>query len=127
MRLSAEQYEQIVAALRSDQSRQRQADKRTAPRVGLRMKLQIIPCIPTKTPQKLLLRIRDISGSGIGLLHSEPMLPGTFFLAGFLRGNGQSLMVLYRVVRCKSVGHRQFTIGATFERLITPEMLNQVA
>lgn len=127
MRLSAEQYEQIVAALRSDQGRKRQSDKRTAPRVGLRMQLRIIPCIPTKTPQKHLLRIRDISVSGIGLIHTEPMLPGTFFLAGFQRANGESLLVLYRVVRCMYLGHRQYTVGATFERLITPEMLNKVA
>ena len=127
MRLSAEQYEQIVAALRSDQGRKRSKDKRVAPRVGVRMQALVIPCTPTHVPQTHLLRIRDISVTGIGLVHSEALLAGSYFLAGFQRGNGETLLVLYRVVRCGSIGHRQFSIGASFDRLITPEMLNQVA
>ena len=127
MRLSAEQYEQIVAALRSDKARKRPSDHRQAPRVGLRMQALIIPCTPTNQPQTHMLRIRDISVSGIGLVHTEAMLAGSYFLAGFQRANGETLLVLYRVVRCNAIGHRQFSIGATFDRLITPDMLNQVA
>src|SRR5688572_12841070 len=111
MSFTAEQFNQIVESLRSDSLGKRSYEKRTAPRVGVRTKLEIVPLpglppgvpVPARLPPAAAngpivhVWVRDISADGIGILHATAMEPGTRFAAHFLRGQRAPLSVVYAV------------------------------
>src|SRR5215207_7538318 len=97
MRLTAEQFEQILASLKSDTSRPRSQDKRSSPRVGVRMQATIIPCLPGEDAKPHVVWVRDLSVHGIGLVHNDSLPVGSYFLALFQRKAGERLTVLYTV------------------------------
>ena len=118
MRLTAEQYEQIVTSLRSDSTRTRHHEKRHSPRVGLRMQVTVIPCVTGQPAKQYEMWVRDLSTNGIGLIGSEPARVGSYFLAVFKRATNETLTVLYRVVNCRQQTDRQYSIGAKLDRVI---------
>ena len=118
MKLTAEQFEQIVAHLRSDKGRGGQQDRRRAPRVGLRTLITIVPCVSGGSMARREVRVRDLSADGIGLLHREPLKLGTFLVSLLPRANGEPVNAVYRVVRCHQVGDRQYLVGAKLDRVI---------
>ena len=67
--LSAEQFRQITESLRSDAPQRGSLEKRGAPRVGMRVKLLIIPAEPLARP--LMSWLRDLSADGIGIVLPE--------------------------------------------------------
>src|SRR5690242_11149426 len=74
--LTAELFDQIVNSLKSDIGR-RTNEKRTKPRVGVRGRVQILPINADGTvAQKFDVWVRDVSASGIGILHNSPLSTG---------------------------------------------------
>jgi hypothetical protein len=124
MKLTAEQFEQILASLKSDSSRPRQQDKRSSPRVGIRMQVTIVPCLPNQPATPHVVWVRDVSAQGIGLIHNEPLPIASYFLAIFQRKGGDKLTVLYKVASCSRLSTQQTLIGAQIDRVITSEMLD---
>ena len=61
--------------------------------------------------------IRDISLKGIGLVASEPLEIGGYFVIVF-RGSIESISVLYKVVRCAATSDKQYLVGARFDRYL---------
>jgi hypothetical protein len=136
MTLTAEQFRQIVESLRSDSLSKRSYEKRTAPRVGVRTKLGIIPldAAPAASPAPrtgpafvtaapegagtLHVWVRDISADGIGVLHSAPMESGARFVAHFHRPGRPPMAVAYTVTHCRTISKTLFTIGAKLDRII---------
>jgi hypothetical protein len=132
MSFTAEQFNQIVESLRSDSLGKRSYEKRTAPRVGVRTKLEIVPLpglppgvpVPPRLPPAAAsgpvenVWVRDISADGIGILHASPMDAGARFVAHFLRGQRAPLSVVYAVTHCKTISKTLFTIGAKLERVL---------
>ena len=123
MLLTAEQYEQIVRQLRSEQSRGRNTERRTSPRAGLRAQVRVIPCRTTGDTTVLTARVRDISADGIGLLLPEPLAPGTYLVLTLSTAKRRSatLDLLFLAVRCEPLPNGQYSVGARFQRLITAE------
>ena len=131
MSFTAEQFNQIVESLRSDSLGKRSYEKRTAPRVGVRTRLEIVP-LPGLPPGAIVparltssmgtgpvsVWVRDISADGIGILHATHMDSGTRFVAHFLRGQREPLSVVYTVTNCKTISKTLFTIGAKLERVL---------
>ena len=122
MKLTAEQFEQILASLKSDSSRPRQQDKRSSPRVGIRMQVTIVPCVQGQPATPHLVWVRDVSAHGMGLIHNEPLPIGSYFLALFQRKGGERLTVLYKVASCSRLSTQQTLIGAQIDRVITSDM-----
>jgi hypothetical protein len=118
VKLTAEQFEQIVSRLKSDDYRGRQHENRSSPRVGVRVQAVVIPCTPGRKPTQYLVWVRDISQNGICLLHTEPMPRGSYFLVAFKRRTGETLTALYQVAHCQQQSDRQYTIGAKLDRVM---------
>jgi hypothetical protein len=119
MQLSAELYQQIVDALRSDSSRDR--DKRTAPRVGLRAQVKILPPIGVRAPAELM-RCRNLSASGIGLMHNKEMRSGSEFIASLpATGLAAPVHISCIVVHCRKLSPDLFTIGGRIIRVLTSD------
>ena len=123
MKLTAEQFEQILASLKSDSSRPRQQDKRSSPRVGIRMQVTIVPCVQGQPATPHLVWVRDVSAHGMGLIHNQPLPIGSYFLALFQRKAGDRLTVLYKVASCSRLSTQQTLIGAQIDRVITSDMM----
>ena len=128
MRLSAEQFETILASLKSYDQGNRTVEKRRSPRVGLRMMAMLIRCGQRRgngaAPVASDVKIRDISTEGIGLTMSEPIARGEFVILGFRRSTGELLSVLYKISHCQRLSERTFAVGARFDRVITAEEAN---
>jgi hypothetical protein len=113
MNLSAEQFEHIIAALRSDAICGRNAEQRAAPRVGMRMQVSVALLNNGAAITRHQVRVRDISITGIGLLASEEIQIGTYFAVHFA-GRDDGVTVLYQVVRSQAVGEKMYQVGASF-------------
>jgi hypothetical protein len=122
MFLGAEQYDEIVSHLRSDRTRQRTHERRSSPRVGLRVQVQLIPCRTGGRASVQTAWLRDISATGVGLVCHELLEAGTYLVVCFPRKKkGQSLDVLFVVTRCTRLTPGHFSIGARFQRIIRPD------
>ena len=119
MHLQADQYERIVTQLRSEHKRER----RGAPRVGLRAKIDLIPCCTGAAARLHTVWLRDLSASGIGFIFHEALAVGTYVVIALPRAAQATLDMLFYVARCSPLSNGQFSIGARFERVITEEDL----
>ncbi len=120
MELRAEQYEQIIAHLPSKSAdRPRSTERRTAPRVGLRAQIQIIPRCAGVPAKVVPAWIRDISHNGIGLIFHEALDPGIAIVLSLPGSKSRTVDLLFDIVRCTPLSNGQFSIGARFQRLAT--------
>ena len=119
MELSAELFHQIVEALKSDVSRDR--DKRTTPRVGLRAMVTILPPLGVRAPSERV-RCRNLSATGIGLMHSRELRSGTEFVACLpAAGLANPVHIACTVVHCRKMSPELFSIGARIVRVLTSD------
>jgi hypothetical protein len=110
--LSAECYQQIVRALKSDGGRHFN-ENRARPRVGVRGRVQIAPLRPDGHRSEIFdVWVRDLSARGMGILHTRPLHPGVRFDAIFHRADAGPLVLTYVVVQVKSVDDGMYTLGA---------------
>jgi hypothetical protein len=125
MTLSAELFNQIVKALRSDDRGER--DKRSAPRVGLRAQVEILLKPGTRTPP-VLMWCRNLSANGIGLMHTKDVPVGSEFVARLPAGaNVAPAHVSCVIVHCKKASLELYTIGARIIRLLSSEEATALA
>jgi hypothetical protein len=125
MELSAELFHQICEALRSDSSRER--DKRTAPRVGLRAMVTILPPLGVRAPAERM-RCRNLSASGVGLMHSKEMRSGTEFVVCLpAAGLARPVHIACVVVHCRKMSPELFSIGARILRVLTSDEAAMIA
>src|SRR4051794_30327883 len=104
MLLTAEMYQQIVKALRSD--RREVQDRRKYPRVGLRAKITIIPLNSNRQPmQAQCVWVRDVSAGGFGLVVRQKLTPGQLFIVRLERRGEEPLSLLCDVVRNIGADH----------------------
>ncbi len=57
-------------------------------------------------------KLRDFSATGLGLLSTEMIEPGTRFAVRLVRPDGSKVAVAFEVVYCRPVSSQAFTIGA---------------
>jgi hypothetical protein len=117
MQLSAEQFEKILSALRSDVPSAGVKDKRRRPRVGLRATVLIVETAARGKGVRGQATIRDVSREGIGLQRSMSMKIGTRFLVQFPGNEGETLSILCTVRHCEAVADSFWHVGATFIRV----------
>ena len=125
MELSAELFHQIVEALKSDSSRER--DKRSAPRVGLRAMVTILPPLGVRAPAERM-RCRNLSASGIGLMHNKELRCGTEFVACLpATGMSKPVHIACTVVHCRKLSPDLFSIGGRIVRVLTSDEAAMIA
>jgi hypothetical protein len=118
MQLTADQFQEIINSLRSDSL----GGRRTAPRVGLRIQMTVIPCADNNIIEHTVW-LRDISVSGMCFIHTRPFPLGGYLVAKFHRHNAESIAVLVEVMRSKKLGATSYEIGTRIDRMITREEL----
>ena len=114
MQLTADLYREILRSLRSDTRSNRNLEKRSAPRVGLRSKLTIVPGTGFGP---VVACVRDLSANGIGLIHNEALPIGSQFTAMFAGRANDTLTVVYTVANCKEISKSLYSIGASVARI----------
>jgi hypothetical protein len=114
--LSAEQFKDIIERLRSDAPGHGSFEKRASPRVGLRTKLTVYP--NGDTQRGYAVWVRDLSATGIGIVHSEPLQAGMEFLVRFPLRATEYLSVFYTVMHCRSISRNLWFTGARLKQIV---------
>jgi len=113
--LSSADFESIVRSLRSDKQAGRSSDKRKTPRVGLSGRVTVIPCSHHVDRSAVTAMVRDLSTTGIGLAHSNPVRAGEQIIVRFAATHNEpAKAILCLVTHSITVGERLFTTGAKF-------------
>lgn len=124
MELTAEALLDVLRSLRTD-SAAAQMRRRKLPRVGVRLRLTILPCgtpEPGRSAAKPIpvsVRLRDLSRRGLGFVHNGPLEIGQAFLITLPRQTGGQVHLLGRVERCRPIDGGAFDIGGSI-RLDVP-------
>lgn len=96
-------------------------EKRHAERLATSMPIKISRLLQGAMEPPVLAVLKDISPLGIGLIHSEIMLKDDLFIATLPRIDADPVKVRCAVVRWSTLGKDFFVIGATFNRVLSPE------
>ena len=119
MSLTGDEFNEIMESLRSDIHGRRAFEKRAAPRVGLRSRGTIYEYQHLRvTSAPMLIWIRDLSITGIGIMHCHPLEDGAQFVAQFERPIKPPLSVLYTVTHTKPISRTIFSVGAKMEQVL---------
>jgi hypothetical protein len=114
--LSGDQFRQIVEGLKSDVPNRAGIEKRSAPRVGMRTKLQIYCNGDERDATAAWLR--DLSATGMGIVLSHALARDAEFLVKFPLNGPNALSVFYTVRHCKELGKNLYFIGAKLDRIV---------
>ena len=87
------------------------ADRRRDLRVKYRVEAQICSWQNNKQGVPFTVRIEDFSPSGVGLIHTAPLDPGSEYLIKVPRPNAEELIVLLTVARCKQQDDGTYLVG----------------
>ncbi|HTL28605.1 MAG TPA: PilZ domain-containing protein [Tepidisphaeraceae bacterium] len=103
---------QISEMLRAIKCDRKVSDRRRAPRVGLRARVDMVTS--PEAPAAASVWIRNISLSGVGLLHTRKLAEGSMILLRFHTIERKMLSVPCEVIHCYGIPNQFFRIGAKF-------------
>lgn len=111
MQLQAGNLAEILDSLRSDRNI---GDRRRAPRVGLRARVAMSVEDEAGRESIFGVWIRNISATGVGLLHDRPMNAGESFRIWIPTQDGVFLRLPCQAVHSQPAGNNFHRIGAKF-------------
>jgi hypothetical protein len=112
MKLSGNQFQQIISQLVSDKQ-QGQNERRHEPRVGIRAQGFVAVSGPDgRALRQVAVTIRDLSPAGICIVTPAPIPKGTRFTLRLIRVEQTALLALYEVRHCKPASSGFYSIGA---------------
>jgi hypothetical protein len=123
MKISDPLYSQItdsITILSRDEPRE--ADRRS-PRLRLSSHLSVAMWSDPLSP--LSCRIRDLSQGGVGLFHSHRIALDEELVVRFPRPDGQTALVLGKVVYWEPLSENLYGIGVQFERMVEEAEIDQ--
>ena len=123
MRMSAEMYEQIVAALKSDSHRDK--DKRREPRVGLAGEVDYVTVEEGKRIAGVV-RVRDVSPSGIGLFFSRQIGKRQRFVVQLHGNDDEPMWLVCQAAYCRRVEGGSFSVGARINQILRAEQIQKM-
>ena len=98
------------------------ADRRRSPRREVNKTAELIVCPASSRTAPIKVNIRDISATGVGLMHHEPLPLGQKYVVREPSVIPRSQPCLYTVVRADPVGEGKFSIGLHASHLIGLEV-----
>ncbi|MGH7213632.1 MAG: PilZ domain-containing protein [Tepidisphaeraceae bacterium] len=116
---------QILAALKCDRAL---GESRRAPRVGLRARaaIQRWDELGRREPA-VVVWVRNISASGVGLLHDKPLTPAENITLRLPSDDGGAcLSIDCQIVHCHPMGGGHYRVGAKFVSEPYKEMTQNV-
>jgi hypothetical protein len=97
----------------------KQQDRRRATRTPVNATGELVPCPANSKTAALQVQVRDVSATGVGVLHSSPLPVGQKYVV-----RQESLPLdqprLYTVVRSESTGDGQYITGMHASQLLDP-------
>jgi hypothetical protein len=127
LKLSGEQFQEIISHLVSD-DQDVQQDKRREPRVGISQQGVVSPwTVDGNNTRQTPITIRDLSRGGICILSPLPMQRGERFVLRMLRMQQTMLLAHYEVRYAKQLTKRLYSIGAKLVNLTDLTLENNVA
>jgi hypothetical protein len=124
MRLSAELFQQIVDALKSDGHSDR--DKRLEPRVGMAGEANLVSlrddgrCVTNRA------RIRDVSRTGIGLVHNRRFESNKRFIIQLQSHTGDPIWLICMTAYCRRQSSDCFSIGSRISQVLHADEINDI-
>ena len=118
MQLSATQFREILATLRSDQPAG--SEQRQTPRVGVRAQVDMVT-IGARGESGELTKIRlvDLSAGGISFLYRDRLAAGQSMEVRLPSSNG-CLAIHAEVRHCRRIHDELFSVGAQYTRIVDP-------
>jgi c-di-GMP-binding flagellar brake protein YcgR len=117
LKLSGEQFQEIISQLVSD-DQDTQQDKRREPRVGIHAQGVVTPwTLDEDAARQTPITIRDLSRGGICILSPAPMPKGARFVLRLLRMQQTMLLAHYEVRYSKTLTKTLYSIGAKLVNL----------
>jgi len=98
------------------------ADRRRSPRREVNKTAELIVCPASSRTAPIKVNIRDISATGVGVIHSEPLPLGQKYVVREPSIIPRSQPCLYTVVRADRVGDGKFSIGLHASHLMGLEV-----
>src|SRR4051812_47987769 len=90
------------------------SDRRRAARIPHRASFDIRPILNDGMGTAVTVILLDLSSSGMGVLHSQPIAIGQQFQIPLQRGFSESLSLVCTVVRCEQLDEGLHSIGFEF-------------
>jgi PilZ domain len=121
MRLSAELFHQISRSFGEAPQRGPEAsNERGEARIGLVGRATIIPCPQRCGRRPVSVAVRDLSSSGLGVIHTQRLDPGEQFILRMPSGTrgATATAVLCTVVHCQPLALGVYALGARFADVI---------
>ncbi len=98
-------------------------NRRRAARLTRSGRIRVVPCYRGILGVPLLVQLRDVSASGLGLVHKDRIEIGTQFVIQLPQPDKSLKTLLYKVVRCETVGAVS-SIGAELVSVLRPERVD---
>lgn len=119
MAFSAERFLEILESLHADSARpNRQPERRSEPRVGLRTQVAISVVEGQGRVTQKRVWLRDVSVHGIGVTLSESLEQGSHLLVHF-PSRRRPITVLYQVMRSEPLAEHSYLIGCKLVKYVT--------
>jgi hypothetical protein len=124
VQLSAQQFGEILQALKNASVAGAGSEKRRASRIEMQCKVIAVPFVsPGKPGNPISMLTRDVSFTGIGLMNTVPMEKETLFVVRLPRLKSWMLL-LTKVMHCRPLADNLYAIGAEYvEELRTESTL----
>ena len=117
MRLTSEQFEQMIHSLRGNRAGH---ERRATTRVGLRGIMDLRIKSGNRLAAFQTVRVRDISAGGVGIVTNVPMRPETEVVVYLSNDAGPMMLLQYTVMNSRRVGD-QYIAGLRFDRKLASE------
>jgi hypothetical protein len=121
MKLSSELFNQISRSFGEPPARgPEELIERGSVRIGLAGQAIIIPCPARCGRRPVSVAVRDLSSTGVGIIHTQRLEPGEQFILRLPQGThgAATATVLCTVVHCQPLALGVYALGARFADLI---------
>jgi hypothetical protein len=117
MEITPELLDQIAgcAGMRGDKKGQ---DRRKSRRVPVALRTKLMPLCGGALGKNVMVRLRDVSQTGVGLLQPIAAEPGVQYIIELPRRGERPVWASVVVVRVQPLSHVLFLVGARFESLL---------
>lgn len=119
MQLNAVEFATLIRDLKCDV---RPDERRANPRAPTRSRVEVVQVQPgADKPTPELIRVRDISRNGLGLMTSENLPPGRRMLVLLPKTATEMFVLLCEVARVTRLPGDQYAVGVRMVRRVTEE------
>jgi PilZ domain len=123
MQFTAAEFAKLINDLKCDI---RPGERRNNPRAPTRAKVQVLPVVVgQKSPRRLMIWVRDVSRTGIGLVANETFQEGSRLMILLPKDAGENFNLLCEVVRVVRMPGDTFVIGTRMVRRVSTDEFDQ--